>query len=223
MQFIQLLVNPGEFFSALEKQQPSLKWPIILITIMGCFSAVVGYQMGELTGRLLSGMMPGLGTITAVITAVSAFFGTYIMWIIATVIFFAIQRFFKGQGSFTRVAEVTGYGMAPLIISSLVGIALAMYFLPMADITPVIGTDPEKINAAVEGLLLDPALHQFSIVYSIISIILMLWSVNILAFGFEACCKLDSRKAMMTAGIPVLLYIVYTLITLFVLPTGGLS
>ena len=223
MQFIQLFTTPKEFFAALQDQPPSLKQPAILVTLMAVFSAVVGYQMGELTGRLFAGMMQGLGTITAVFTAVSSFFSPYLMWIIATVIFFAIQRFFKGTGSFKRVAEITGYGLIPLIFASVIGIFLAMYYLPMADISPETGSDPEKINAAVQGMLLDPALHQFSIISSIVSIILMIWAANLWAFGFETCCGIDSRKALMTAGIPVVIYIIYTLASLFIFTPGGLS
>ena len=223
MQIIQLLTRPKDFFAECNDQPPSLKWPVILITIMAVLSAVVGYQIGELTGRLFSGMMQSLGTITALFTAVSSFFTPYFMWIIAAVIFFALQRFFKGTGSFKRVAEITGYGLIPLIFASAIGIFLAMYYLPMADINPVTGTDPEKINAAVQGMLLDPALHQFSIISSIVSIILMIWAVNLWAFGFETCCGLDNRKALMTAGIPVVIYIIYTLATLFIFTPGGLA
>ena len=223
MQIIQILTKPKEFFASCADQEPSLRWPCILITIMAVLSAIVGYQMGELTGRLLSGMMQGLGIITSVITAVGSFFSPYIMWVIAIVIFYALQRFFKGTGSFKRVAEITGYGMLPLIFASVVGIILAMYYLPMVAIKPFFGSDPQKINAAVQGMLQDPALHQFSILSSIISIIFMIWAANLWAFGFETCCGLDSKKAMMTAGIPVLVYIIYTLATLFIFTPGGMT
>lgn len=223
MDFTLLLTKPKEFFESISEQPPSLKWPAIMITIIAICSAIVGYQMGELSGRLLSGIMQGIGTITIISSAAGAFLGAYFMWLIAAVIFFAIQRFFKGTGSFSRVAEITGYGFVPFILSSVLGIILGMYYLPMVRISTVTVTDPEKINAAVQAMLLDPALHQFTLISSIISIIFMIWAANIWAFGFEACCGLDSRKAMMTAGIPVIIYILYTLATLFIFTPGSMT
>lgn len=222
MHITGLITSPKNFFASLRESQPSLKWPAILITLMAVFSAITGYLMGELTGRLFAGIMQGLGTLTALITAVSSFFGPYLLWIISTIIFYALVRVFKGTGSFQRIAEITGYGAFPLILSSLIAIPLSLYYLPMVAIHPVTGSDPKQINAAVQGMILDPALHQFSIISSLISIILLIWSANIWAFGFENCCGLDTRKAMMAAGIPVLVYIVYTLATLFIFTPGGL-
>lgn len=217
-----LITRPREFFSELSHCEPSLKWPGLIITIIAICSGIMGYQMGELTGRLFSHMMEGMGTITAVFGAGGAFVSTFLMWIIAAVIFFIIQRLLKGTGSFTLVTEITGYGMFPMIISAIAGILLAMHYLPLADVTPVIGSDPEKINAAVQSLMTDPALHQLTLISAILGIILMIWSANIWAFGLETCCGLDSRKALIAVGIPVLIYIIYTLVTLFVYTPGGI-
>jgi len=225
MKIEEIITSPRTFFISLNEEDPSLKWPALFITVMALLSAVIGYQMGALTGKLLSGMMQGIDQITAIFTAVSSFFGPYLMWIIAAVIFYAIQKFFKGTGSFKRVAEVTGYGMIPLILSSGIGLILAFYYLPRVEVgtIPASATDPDQINKAVQSMLLDPALHQYSLVISLISIILYIWSVNLWAFGFEACCGLDPKKAMITAGIPVLIYIVYTLAMLFIFTPGAMT
>lgn len=215
MQILQLITNPRSFFASLNTGSPSLKWPVLLVTLVGVFSAITGYQMGELTGRLLAGMMPGLGSLTAIMTAVSSFFGPYLMWIIAALIFYAIQRFQKGTGSFRQVLGITGYGMTPLILAALIGVFLAFYYLPMVEIEPIFSNNPDQINAAVKSMILDPALHQFSLISSLLTIILLIWSANLWAFGFESCCSLDSRKAMITAGVPTLIYIIYTLASLF--------
>jgi len=223
MKLEQLITSPRDFFASLNEQPPSLKVPILIMALMGICSAITGYMMGELTGKLLSGMMQGIGMITAVFSAVSSFFGPVFMWVIAAVIFFALQKFFSGTGSFKRVAEIAAYGMIPLILASMIGILLTMYFLPMIDVSPVTSSDPDQINAAVQSMLANPALHQLSLISSLLTIILLIWSANLWAFGFEICCALDTKKAFLTAGIPVLLFIIYILVVQFYFTPGAMT
>lgn len=223
MQILSFITKPREFFESLKDQPPSLLRPAAIIGIMAICAAITGYQVGELTGRLLSGMMEGLGTITTIITAVSSFFGPWLLWALGTVIFLVMIKLVRQSCSFKRIAEITGYGAAPMILSSIAAIALNAYYLPMADIRPVISSDPEKVNAAVQAMLLDPAMQQLTTISTIISIIIMLWSANLWALGFEHCCGLEPRKALMVAGIPVLIYIVYTLANLFIFMPGAMA
>jgi hypothetical protein len=218
-----LLTNPREFFREHSETPPSLKWPALIITLMAIFSAITGYQMGGLTGRLLSGIMQGMGMLTAIATSVSSFFGPFFMWLIATIILYTLHKLFQGTGSFTRVAEIAGYGMLPLMLASFIGIILAAYYLPMVDISPVTSTNPDQINAAVQSMMLSPALHQFSLITTLLTIILIIWVANLWAFGFETCCGLEPKAALITAGVPVLVYIIYTLVTLFIFNTGAMT
>jgi hypothetical protein len=225
MKLEEIITSPRNFFETLSGEPASLKWPLLIISLMAVISAIVGWQMGELTGRLMAGLMQGMAQITAIITAVSAFFGTFVMWLVAAVIFYVLHKLFKGTGSFTRIAQITGYGMVPQILSSLIGLLLAFYYLPQVAISPITSASasPDKINAAVQSLMQDPSLHQFTLISTILSIILFIWSANLWAFGFEACCGLDGKKAMMTAGIPVAIYIIYTLASLFLFTQGAMT
>lgn len=222
MQIDEIITNPRAFFKALQEETPSLKLPLLIIIIMAILSAIIGYLMGELTGTLMSNLMQGMAQITAIFSAISAFIAVFFMWFIVAVIFFALHKIFQGTGSFKRIAEITGYGMVPQILSSLIGIILSLYYLPQVSVHPISAstTSPDTINAAVQGLMMDPSLHQFTQISSIISIILFLWSANLWAFGIEACCGLDGKKALITVGIPVVLYIIYTIASLFLFTQG---
>lgn len=70
------------------------------------------------------------------------------------------------------------------------------------------------------SMMLDPALHEFSIISTIVTIIFLIWVANIWSIGVETCCGLPAKKALIVAGLPVLIYIAYTLSSLLLF-TGG--
>ena len=75
--------------------------------------------------------------------------------------------------------------------------------------------DPALIQAAVNTLMNDPAMFQFRLISSVIGIIFMLWSANIWIFGIRHARNLSARNAAITVMIPVAVYIIVTLYSLF--------
>jgi len=211
---IELLTNPRGFFGTLCKNEPSLKIPALIILVMAVLSAITGYMMGELSGKLFSSMMEGLATIAAVSAAITTFISTFIIWLIAAVILFGLQKIMQGTGTFKRVLEICGYGMVPLVFATIISLILSGYYLPQADINPIRSTNPEEISKAAMSMMLDPALHEFSIVSTIVSIIFLIWVASIWSIGIETCCGLPNKKALIVAGLPIVIYIAYTLSSL---------
>ena len=211
---IELLTNPRAFFSTICKLEPSLKIPALIILVMAIVGSVTGYMMGELSGKLFAGMMEGLATIAAVSAAISTFISTFIIWLVATVILFGLQKVMQGTGTFKRVMEICGYGMVPLVFATIITLLLSGYYIPQADISPIRSTNPEEISQAAMSMMLDPALHEFSIISTIVTIIFLIWVANIWSIGVETCCGLPAKKALIVAGLPVLIYIAYTLASL---------
>jgi len=116
------------------------------------------------------------------IVAIISLLTLFILWLLCTGVFYVISIFFGGEGSFKRCLEFVGYGFIPLIV--------------LLWIRPVI-------------LLTLPATIDFSSVYSIIGIFLMLWSANIWIFGIKHARNLSVRNALITVGVPVGLYLLY--------------
>jgi hypothetical protein len=216
----ELLSNPRAFFGAICTNEPSLKIPALIILIMAIIGSITGYMMGELSGKLFSGVMESIGTIAAVSAAITTFIATFIIWLLAAVILFGLQKVMHGTGTFKRVFEICGYGMVPLVFATIISLILTMYYIPQADINPIRSTNPEEISKAAMAMMQDPALHQFSIVSTIVTIIFLIWVANIWSIGIETCCGLPSKKALLVAGLPIVLYIAYTLSSLLLF-TGG--
>jgi len=217
---IELLSNPRAFFGSICKNEPSLKIPAIIILFMAIISSVSGYMMGELSGRIFSGMMESIATITAVTAAAATFVSVLIIWPVAAAILFGLQKTLQGNGSFRRVMEICGYGMFPLVFSSIILLLLSGYYIPQADISPVRSANPEVISKAAATMMQDPALHELSIISLIVTIIFLVWVASNWSIGIETCSGLSTKKALIVAGLPVLIYIVYALSSLL-LYTGG--
>ncbi len=217
---IELLSNPRAFFGSICKNEPSLKIPALIILLMAIISSVSGYMMGELSGRIFSGMMEGIATITAITAAAATFVSVLIIWLVAAAILFGLQKALQGNGSFRRVMEICGYGMFPLVFSSIILLLLSGYYIPQADISPVRSANPEVISKAAATMMQDPALHELSIISLLVTIIFLVWVASNWSIGIETCSGLSTKKALIVAGLPVLIYIVYALASLL-LYTGG--
>lgn len=217
---IELLSNPRAFFGSICKNEPSLKIPAIIILFMAIISSVSGYMMGELSGRIFSGMMEGIATITAVTAAAATFVSVLVIWLVAAAILFGLQKALQGNGSFRRVMEICGYGMVPLVFSTIILLLLSGYYIPQADISPVRSANPEVISKAAATMMQDPALHELSITSLLVTIIFLVWVASNWSIGIETCSGLSTKKALIVAGLPVLIYIVYALSSLL-LYTGG--
>lgn len=217
---IELLSNPRAFFGSICKNEPSLKIPALIILFMAIISSVSGYMMGELSGRIFSGMMEGIATITAITAAAATFVSVLIIWLVAAAILFGLQKALQGNGSFRRVMEICGYGMVPLVFSTIILLLLSGYYIPQADISPVRSANPEVISKAAATMMQDPALHELSIISLLVTIIFLVWVASNWSIGIETCSGLSTKKALIVAGLPVLIYIVYALSSLL-LYTGG--
>lgn len=217
---LELLSNPRAFFGTISNKEPSLKIPGLILLVMAVVGSITGYMMGELSGKLFSGLMEGLATIASVSAAISTFIATFLIWLIAAVILFGLQKVMQGTGTFKRVFEICGYGMVPLVFATVISLILAGYYIPQADINPIKTTNPEEISKAAMSMMLDPALHEFSIISTFVTVIFLIWVASIWSIGIETCCGLSTKKALIVAGLPIALYIAYSLSSLFLF-TGG--
>ena len=182
--------------------------------LMSVFTAGSGYLLGELTGRMLSGFMEGIGLITAVSAAVSSFLAPWFMWLVIVVILMVMTKILKGSCSFKRYAEIAGYGLLPQLLGSVIGLVLAFWYLPRIQVTPIKVADPTQIQVLMTDFLKNPLMLEYTLISTIISVILLIWTANIAAIGLEKCCGLSSKQSLIAAGLPIAVYIIYSLYTL---------
>ncbi|MBR1369073.1 hypothetical protein RJ53_05995 [Methanocalculus chunghsingensis] len=215
---MKILFRPDEFFEEHAGKEPALGLPFGIVLIYAALSAILGYQMTVLMAPMYASIAEGYEGIIIFFGAAGGFVSAIIFWIIASVIFYLLSMIFKGEGSMKKVLEAVGYGIAPLIAS--VGIAI-IWLSMIADqiITPVIRDfmDPAAVDTALEAFMAQPAMAEYTLLQTVLSIVFMIWAANIWYSGMRYARKLTARDAAYTVFIPVGLYLIITIISVGVL------
>jgi hypothetical protein len=209
---IDILVRPDLFFRELITKKENLKIPALIVLAGSVVAAAYGFLVGGLTARMMASAMPGIETIITLSSVGGALIGTFIFWLIWAGILFGISLVFKGQGTFTRVLEVVGYGYLPQILGSVITVVLATLYIPevaVPSITSATLQDPAALQEVMKAFMHDPAMLALTQITSLISIVFLLWSANIWIFGLKHARSLTMRDAAICVGIPVVAYVVY--------------
>jgi hypothetical protein len=215
--FRDLFFDPNMFFLDLISEKESLKIPALIILLGGITAAVYGFIVGGLTSRMMENLMPNMGLIITISAIAGALIGTFVLWILWGGLIHAISAGFKGKGTFNRTLQCIGYGYFPQIAGTLISLVLALDYLQKVQVPVISATsDPEVIQSAVKALMQDPAMRELTIISSVISILFLLWSANIWIFGIKNARQIPMRDAALSVGIPVVVYIMYILYSLWV-------
>lgn len=206
---IEVLTNPNKFFEARVREEESLKIPVLIVLISGIIGGISAFLVAGISLEMLSETIPPEARgIASTIGGIGAFIGAVIVllisWIVFAAILFGISSIFKGEGKFKRTLEFVGYGYIPMIIGGLISAVLVYNFISTVQI-PVV-TDPREVGEALEPLMKSPMMR----LSSLIGILFTLWSANIWVFGLKHARNLSTGNAVITVGIPVAAYVLYS-------------
>lgn len=207
---LTILTAPRRFFSGIEGRPVSLRMPAMIVLITGIVSAISAYLFAGVTMQLLPAEAQGMAGLIQGISVVSAIIVVLIMWVLVAGVFYLISMAFHGTGDFKRVLEVTGYGFIPQIISGIVALPLIFQYLGTVHLPS--STDTTIIQEAMKGMMKAPSMMMITL----IGIVFLLWSANIWIFGVKEARHLTTRDALITVGLPILLYVLYSLSQLIV-------
>ena len=209
---LRVLIDPGRFFEDRMQDEPGLKMPALIVLIYAIISAVAAALMVNVIISILPAEAQAFAVFGIAIAVVGALIMGFLTWIIVAGILHIISMLFKGEGPFTRTLEFTGYSFLPQAIGGIVGAAFSYQII--SGLTIPVVTDPEQIVMVTEALTEMIAANPLTQIASLVGILFILWSANILIFGMKHARNLSTRDAVLTVGIPVALYIAYILITL---------
>ncbi|WP_321419392.1 Yip1 family protein [uncultured Methanomethylovorans sp.] len=203
---LEVLMNPGKFFEKKLKEEIDLKPPYAIISTLSLLTVITAFvMMEELMNSLFNGIpinaqrtIIAMGLITVMITVV-------IEWGIISGAFYTVSLLFEGKGDFKRVIEFVAYGFIPSILSSAIALVFLIYMSLFVDIST---SDPHAIETAILS-------NPYIILANITSIILSLWSANIWVFAMIHSRNLTVKNALITVGIPMVMYLIYMLYTLY--------
>jgi hypothetical protein len=194
------------------QDEPSLKVPALIALVVGLIGAV----SAALTANLIVGILPAeaqaFGVLMVGFSVVGGVIGGFLGWIVYGFVFYLVSMVFKGQGDLKRTLEFTGYGFLPQVFGGIIGAVLSYQLL--SGLTIPTATAPEEIQAVTENLTSVLVTDPLAQVAGLVSTLFLIWSANIWIFGMKYARNLSTRDAALTVGIPVGLFILYTLITL---------
>lgn len=218
---LDLLIRPDIYFSDLVKSEVSLKAALLVVLAGAVLAAISAYMVSSLTGQMFSQVMEGMGGFILIMGALGGFVMFFIIWVIYAGVIHGISMAFKGTGTFKRTLQVIGLGALPQVFGSVVTVLLALYYLPQVHVPRITSiTDPQVLQAAVQQLMNDPAMKQFTLVSTVIGVLFLLWSANIWVFGVRHGRGIPLRHAFITVGIPVAAYIIYVVVMQVIGITG---
>ena len=207
MNIADLLFHPAVFFSGrLEGDKPGLKMPIAIVLLYGIVGAVSAVYVSSVTMAMMPTELANMETLFLGIGAVVAFIGALLIWIIVAAIFHGISALRGGKGDFQRTLAVAGYGSLPMVFGTIISSIIVYFYLSGITVSPV--SDPMQINVVLTELMSSPSM----VMAGIIPLVFVIWSANIWVFGMQEARGLSTKDALITVGIPVL---IYCLITLF--------
>ncbi len=215
-----ILIRPDIFFGNLMTEKESLKIPALIVLAGSIVAAANGYLIGGLTARMMASAMPGLETIISLSAIGGALIGTFIFWILWSGIIFVLSLAFKGQGSFTRLLQVVGYGFLPQVLGSVIALIATIEYVPRITV-PLLSSaglqDPAVVEQAMKAFMHDPAMLELMQITTLITIVFLLWSANIWIFGAKHARRLAIRDAALCVAVPVVAYILYMIYNLGVM------
>jgi hypothetical protein len=207
MNIADLLFRPAVFFSGrLKGDKPGLKIPLAIVLLYGIVGAVSAAYVSSVTMAMMPSEIANIGALLLGIGVFAAFIGALLIWIIVAAVFHGISALRGGKGDYQRTLAVTGYGSLPMVFGAIISSIITYAYLSGANICPV--PDPMQFSAAVTELMSCTPIMMTGV----ISLIFVIWSANIWVFGMQEARGLSGKDALITVGIPVL---IYCLITLF--------
>ncbi|WP_370572892.1 YIP1 family protein [Methanomethylovorans sp.] len=202
---LEVLTNPGGFFEKKMKEEADLKPSFMILGIMALVSAISAYIItSKIIGSLPSDAA-SFAKIGIAIGIIGAIIAVFIMWLVYSGIFYLISSLLGGQGNFKRVLEFVAYGFLPSVLGSAISLVLTSKAYSSFDFSV---QDPTLLEKAI---LSDP----YIMASTAIGILLTLWSANIWVFAMMHSRNLTVKNALITVGVPMGLYVIYMLYTLY--------
>ncbi len=201
---LEVLTNPNGFFKNKINEDIEWKNPLMIIGLLAVIGAISAYISVMKVMEFLPDEAAAFAGVGAVFGVIGAIIGSFFMWLLYSAVFYIISLLFHGEGNFKRVMEFVSYGLIPSIAGSIISLYFTNKVFSNIDFTM---TDPQLLQ---EAILSDPSMR----IAGILGVIFLLWSANIWIFGLMYSRNLSLKNAAMTVGIPVLIYVLYTLLNL---------
>ncbi len=212
MNMLNLITGPDEFFAKMKEKDPNLKKPAVIVFLL---AVIIAYYQFKFIMKLSTAFPDNIARfleLGATINIFGSFLGVFAMWLVVAVIMHGLSAFFNGKGEFRRTFEFTGYGFLPSLLGSAVTVPLTLSYLentviPKIDVN-MLAANPDIGKEIIRDLLNHvPREYLYSTLALNISV--TVWSFLIWTFAIRNSRGIETRKALICAAIPTVMFAMY--------------
>ena len=210
---LSLLTDPEAFFGR-RGTDPSLKGPLVVVTLIAAVNAVASVLQFRFMARLFenSGMGSGFATAIQAFSFVFVIAGPFVVWLLYAGVFQGISVLFDGDGDFSTTLAFVGWGFVPSVMGSVASVAINFYRFNVRGIDVPSEMSVEAYQQFSQSLQTGPLVA----LSAALGIVFTLWSAFLWTFGLKHARSLSVRQAAMTVALPVLVGLAFTIRTLLV-------
>ena len=210
---LSLLTDPEAFFGR-QGTDPSLKGPLVVVTLIAAVNAVASVLQFRFMARLFenSGMGSGFATAIQAFSFVFVIAGPFVVWLLYAGVFQGISVLFDGDGDFSTTLAFVGWGFVPSVIGSVASVAINFYRFNVRGIDVPSEMSVEAYQQFSQSLQTGPLVA----LSAALGIVFTLWSAFLWTFGLRHARSLSVRQAALTVALPVLVGLAFTTRTLLV-------
>ncbi|WP_290595616.1 MULTISPECIES: Yip1 family protein [unclassified Archaeoglobus] len=195
---MDFLTNPDRFL--LSQRDRSFLIPIVLVTVAALLSSIAAYVVAPSTLEFVKRQILESGApieesqldiilqVTFYSMVITPFIATFVIWLIISLILYAISGIFGGSGKFSTLAKLVAYSHIPPIILSPISIYLAY----------------ESTKYVLYGM------KSYLIPSTTIQIAIVAWQAVYWTYAVKNARNLELRKSAITA---LVVFIAYLLLT----------
>ena len=210
---LSLLTDPEAFFGR-QGTDPSLKGPLVVVTLIAAVNAVASVLQFRFMARLFenSGMGSGFATAIQAFSFVFVIAGPFVVWLLYAGVFQGISVLFDGDGDFSTTLAFVGWGFVPSVMGSVASVAINFYRFNVRGIDIPSEMTVEAYQQFSQSLQTGPLVA----LSAALGIVFTLWSAFLWTFGLRHARSLSVRQAALTVALPVLVGLAFTTRTLLV-------
>jgi hypothetical protein len=198
---INVLIAPNRFFEALGAGRERIGLPALIVLVSALLAGAAGYLVASSVAIDVTDIDPAtMQMIAGAGIALVAVVMTLFAWAIGSLIIHGIVKLLGGTGSFRSTLSTVGYANLPQVFTGLLTVAVVLIYHP--DITAIAAAGPAALGAMAPAMA----------VTVIISLVALVWSVVIEAYGLVHAHDLPLGKALIA---PVAMAIISMVLGLF--------
>ncbi|MFB6126541.1 MAG: YIP1 family protein [Halolamina sp.] len=199
---LEVLTSPRTFF---QSRTDDAGWlaPVAIVLTVAVVSAVGTVPAFQATTAALPADAGSLGAVVQAVSLVTAFATAFVVWVVYAGVFYAISAVFDGDGDFATLLKFVGWGYLPAVASAAVTAVVQFTLYSGRDLP----SDPEAIAAFSQSVQTDPLF----VAASVFGVVVTVYQGYIWSHAVGVARDLNRREALITAGIPVAISVLFSL------------